>query len=268
MIHSHQSQRSTDLPTHDDFTLARRFVEAACIVAAVGLILWHLVRLISTGDVFEWWLPVMIVAGALAADFASGMIHWTADTWGSESMPILGRRLVRPFRVHHVNPDDFLRRSFLDTNGDVAAIVAGILALATSISTETTSGCAVLVFLIAFCVAGLPTNQVHQWAHMSRPPKFVRMLQTWGLFLSRGEHLKHHREPYAGNYCIATGWCNRPLEAISFFRRCEQLVTVFTGLQPRADDTEFAAKAISTTASSHAVVSNIVLKTTPPAEGA
>ena len=40
----------------------------------------------------------------------------------SETMPILGRRLLRPFRVHHVTPDDFLRRGFLTVNGDVALI--------------------------------------------------------------------------------------------------------------------------------------------------
>ncbi len=192
----------------------------------------------------------MIIGGALAADFTSGLIHWTADTWGSESMPILGRRFVRPFRVHHVNPNDFLRRSFLDTNGDVAAIVAGILALAVCIPLEAAWGQPLVAFLLAFCVVGLPTNQVHQWAHMSRPPGFVQRLQAWGVVLTRGEHLKHHREPYAGNYCIATGWCNRPLETIHFFRKLEHLVTTITGLRPREDDAEFAALTSRTVAAS------------------
>jgi ubiquitin-conjugating enzyme E2 variant len=133
---------------------------------------------------------------------------------------------------------------------------------------ETTMGCAILVFLITFCIVGLPTNQVHQWAHMSRPPQFVRMLQTRGLVLSRGEHLKHHREPYARNYCIATGWCNRPLEAISFFRRCERLVTVVTGLEPRADDAEFAANAILKTVPPVPVECDVVFDGTAPPEGA
>ena len=34
----------------------------------------------------------------------------------------IGPRLLVPFRVHHVNPEDFLRRRFVDTNGEVAAI--------------------------------------------------------------------------------------------------------------------------------------------------
>jgi len=37
------------------------------------------------------------------------------------------------------------------------------------------------VFVVAYNAAALPTNQVHQWAHMSSPPRPVRWLQRWGL---------------------------------------------------------------------------------------
>ena len=62
-----------------------------------------------------------------AADFASGLVHWGADTWGRADLPVIGPRLLVPFRVHHVNPDDFLRRRFVDTNGDVAALAIPLL---------------------------------------------------------------------------------------------------------------------------------------------
>jgi len=230
------------LPRHDDFTVLRRCVEAACIVAALGLLAWHIARLVSTHDLFRWWLPLALVAGAVTADLVSGLVHWTADTWGSETMPVLGRRFVRPFRVHHVNPDDFLRRSFLDTNGDVAAIVAGFLALGLLLPLDAELGRAAAVALVAFCATGLPTNQVHQWAHRPRPPRIVRMLQNAGLILPRRDHLRHHRAPHAAYYCIATGWLNRPLESIDFFRRLERLVSRLTGLQPREDDHAFQSE--------------------------
>lgn len=233
------SSRKPVLPRHDDFSLLRRLVEVACIVAALLLLVWHLVRLAAAPGLSTWWLPVAVVGGALAADFVSGLIHWTADTWGSATMPLLGRRFVRPFRVHHINPDDFLRRSFLDTNGDVAGIVTGLLIAGLLLPLDAEWGRVTSVFLLAFCAVGLPTNQVHQWAHQSRPPRWVGVLQRCGLILSRRGHLHHHRSPYAANYCIATGWCNRPLEAIGFFRRLERAVTWLTGLRPRHDDGEF-----------------------------
>ena len=62
-----------------------------------------------------------------AADFGSGLVHWAADTWGRDDLPVIGRRLLVPFRVHHVNPDDFLRRRFVDTNGDVAFLAVPVL---------------------------------------------------------------------------------------------------------------------------------------------
>lgn len=111
-----------------------------------------------------------------------------------------------------------------------------------AIPLETPWGLALSTFLTAFGIAGLPTNQVHQWAHMRQPPRWVAWLQRRGLVLSRAAHARHHRAPHVVNFCIATGWCNRPLQAIQFFPRLESVVRWCTGLQPRADDSEFAAE--------------------------
>jgi hypothetical protein len=100
----------------------------------------------------------------------------------------------------------------------------------------------VAVFGLAFCGIGLLTNQIHQWAHMPRPPRVVRALQAAGLLLGRGEHTLHHARPYDCRYCITTGWCNRPLEAIQFFRVLEAAITWMTGVAPRHDERLFEAR--------------------------
>ena len=116
------------LPGHDAIGRVTRTVEISFIVAAVVLLAANVVRAFTAGMLLHWWAPLVVLVAACAADFVSGLVHWTADTWFSETMPVLGRRFLRPFRVHHVNPDDFLRRDFVDCNGDVAMLNTPILA--------------------------------------------------------------------------------------------------------------------------------------------
>jgi plasmanylethanolamine desaturase len=138
-----------ELPEHDEISLATRVYEALSIVAAVGLLAAHAVR-IAWLPSHALWLPAAAVAGAVFADFISGLVDWAADTWGRETLPVIGRRLLRPFRVHHVNPDDFLRRGFLDVNGDVATVVVSLLLAAFALPTGTAWGVGAEVFVASF----------------------------------------------------------------------------------------------------------------------
>jgi ubiquitin-conjugating enzyme E2 variant len=217
----------------------RRLFEAGCLAAAVALLLFHWARFLALPASIPWWMLSFLVAGVVAADFLSGLVHWTADTWGNETMPIVGRRFLRPFRVHHVNPGDFLRRRFLDTNGDVALIVLPFLAGLFWISPVETASQIGMACLLGFCSVGLFTNQMHQWAHMPCPPRPVRWMQQCRLILPCQIHQRHHRPPYATDYCIATGWCNGVLNRVNFFRRLERAVTWATGIMPRKDDVSF-----------------------------
>ena len=230
------------LPRHDEIAGVQRAVELGSIAAAAALLAWQAGRLALAAPPHAGLL-LAAAAGVLAADLASGIVHWTADTWGSETLPILGRRVLRPFRVHHVNPDDFIRRDFVDTNGDVSMLVVPFLATAAVVPVDGVGSAALATGLVSFAGAGWLTNQVHQWAHLPHPPRAVAWLQRRGVLLSPSAHGRHHRPPYAANYCIATGWLNRPLAAIRFFPRMERLVTCLTGLRPRSDDASFASRA-------------------------
>ena len=229
------------LPGHDAVVGLTRAIEVVSLLTAGLLLLANIAHAFTAGLLLHWWAPLVVVTAGLAADLVSGLVHWTADTWFSETMPVLGRRFLRPFRVHHVNPDDFLKRDFVDCNGDVAMLNIPFLSLALLIP-DTAIGGAVSLALMTFSVVSLPTNQVHQWSHMPSPPALVSWLQRRGVILSSDAHGSHHRAPYVANYCIATGWCNRGLTAIDFFPTCERLVSRITGLQPRSDEQAFAER--------------------------
>ena len=199
-------------------------------------------RIVAEFDVWQWWVPFALVAGIAAADLGSGLVHWAADTWGRDDFPVIGSRLLVPFRVHHINPDDFIGRHFVDTNGDVAAAALPVLTCLFLVPLESGWGGALVIFGTALCGVGMFTNQIHQWAHMPSPPRAVSFLQGKGVLLGGAAHREHHARPYNAHYCITTGWCNRPLKRVGLFRMLEVLITRITGAQPRQDDDRYEAR--------------------------
>ena len=236
---THTTVASTAIPTHYALTRAQFSFSVASLAAAFFALGAFGFRLCMQVDVWQWWVPPAFAAGMLAADLASGLIHWGADTWGRHDLPVIGHRLLVPFRVHHINPDDLLGRSFIDANGDAAFLVTPILLALFAVPLDTVWGGPVAVFGFALCGVGMMTNQIHKWAHMPSAPMLVRVLQKCGLLLGHAEHAAHHEQPYDVHYCITTGWCNRPAEAIGFFRRLERAITFLTGAHPRDDDRRY-----------------------------
>jgi plasmanylethanolamine desaturase len=176
------------------------------VIASLTLLIIHGVQL-ATSDLPLWYVLVLPLSWVLA-DLLSGIVHWTADTWGSEDTPIIGPRFIRPFRLHHVDAEDIVSRPFFRLNGDVALGVLPIL------------GAAFFApgvwrfFLVTLALCILPTNQIHQWAHQPVAPPFARALQRLGLFLRPDEHRLHHTHPNHSHFCITTGWCNGLLQRI------------------------------------------------------
>jgi ubiquitin-conjugating enzyme E2 variant len=180
----------------------------------------------------------VIVAALLlswvAADLASGIVHWMADTWGDERMPVLGPALIKPFREHHVDPLGITRHDFVETNGNTALVSLPVVGLAALMPSEGDGWGLCFASQGMFGGWVLMTNQIHKWAHQPCPPGAVAALQRLGLVLSPAHHARHHAAPHASHYCITTGWLDGPAEALGLFRRLERLVTGVTGLTPRA----------------------------------
>ena len=86
----------------DDPGPLERAGELAFLVAAVTLLVANGARIAMIQDSLSWWALAAASIGMAMADLTSGLVHWTADSWGSETWPLIGRRFLRPFRVHGV----------------------------------------------------------------------------------------------------------------------------------------------------------------------
>ncbi|MSQ03396.1 MAG: carotenoid synthesis regulator CarF [Myxococcales bacterium] len=175
-------------------------------------------------------------AGYLGADFFSGTVHWFFDTWLSVRTPILGSMFVRPFREHHVDQTAITRHGFVEVNGSNCLATCPVLLGALLLDPSSPGARATVAFLLALCLGVFATNQFHKWAHLADPPRAVRWLQAAHLALGPGHHAMHHAAPYDRHYCITTGWLNRPLDQLGFFRRLERGITALTGSHPREED--------------------------------
>ena len=184
---------------------------------------------------------LILLGGAVVADFGSGLVHWSADTWGDQSWPIVGPTLIRSFREHHLDPGAITRHDFVETNGATALVLLpamlGLHALlpAHVVAWSRPHFQAALFGLSVFGFV-LMTNQIHKWAHLDRPPAPVRHLQRLRLILGADHHRGHHAGSHTVRYCITTGWLNPVLDRIGFFRISERVVQTVFRLQPRQDD--------------------------------
>ena len=204
------------------YTYARshRILEVCALTLSATLTVTTLVlavRALPTGGV--WLAALSCFAGLCVADFMSGLVHWSADTYGSPTMPVFGG-FVRTFREHHADQIDITRHDFIETNGDVS-----IFSLPAHIALLSVLESPFALFCLLGAFVGSYTNsQIHKWAHLAERPRFVRVLQRTRLFLSPAHHSRHHRGAHLSHYCITTGWMNTLLDGIGFFRKLEWLL--------------------------------------------
>jgi len=165
-----------------------------------------------------------LLAGALLADVASGVVHWLCDRFGSEATPLLGPLLIAAFREHHRDPGSIARHGPLERSGTNAFAAAVALAAAHPLVGALGAGSGAFVLGAALSAAGLTavTNEIHLQAHRAMRPRWVRVLQRLGLVLRPATHARHHAGDHDRAYCIATGWANPLLDRLQLFARVER----------------------------------------------
>ncbi|HZS40706.1 MAG TPA: fatty acid desaturase CarF family protein [Polyangia bacterium] len=208
------------------YSRAHRRYELAALAAHLALSTALALRVAARldGAASALALAAALTAGYLAADFASGVVHWLADRYGSTETWLFGENFVRSFREHHRDPEAITRHDFVETNGDSCIFVVPLLALVVLGA----RGSIVLDgFTLALGVAVLLTSQIHRWAHMPSPPRAVAWLQARRLILAPDRHRAHHAAPFNRHYCITTGWLNPLLDRARFFPRMERVLSAF-----------------------------------------
>ncbi|MCL4126622.1 UNVERIFIED_CONTAM: hypothetical protein GTU68_022982 [Idotea baltica] len=199
---------------------------------------------------FEKITTIFLVAlgGIFTADFASGIVHWAADTWGSVELPILGKNFIRPFREHHIDPTSITRHDFIETNGDNFMLtIPSLMSMTRSFCIKSNEEIQdnyywySYLYLLALFVS--LTNQIHKWSHTYFGlPRWVTILQDLHIVLPKRHHRIHHVAPHETYFCITTGWLNYPLEVLGFWPALEVLIEKVFGCKPRADDLKWAQK--------------------------
>jgi ubiquitin-conjugating enzyme E2 variant len=213
-----------------------RLLELVGILAAYTIavcLTWRFIVVIGNTYAAEeiergHWLVATVCTALLLgyplADFASGMVHWGFDRYGSVDTPLLGPNFVKPFRNHHVDPREITLHDFVETNGNNCLVTIVPLSCLLFLPLDN-AGVLFLVALVTFAAAfSFATNQFHKWAHAQKPPAAVRWLQDKHLILPRDHHQIHHTYPYETHYCITTGWMNALLVKIHWWSGLELVI--------------------------------------------
>lgn len=92
------------------------------------------------------------------------------------------------------------------------------------------------IFAASFCATEIMSQEIHKWSHSlpRETPALVNALQDRGVLLARKPHARHHSEPFEGNYCIVSGYCNPALDGSGFFRVLERIVYAINGQEPNS----------------------------------
>lgn len=181
-----------------------------------------------------WLLLLAVPLGVIGGDFMSGIVHWAADTYGSEETPVIGPSLVKPFRLHHLYPRDITTHGFVELTGNVCLLAVPLLSASLYVLWVIPASATVAFFVICLALisaATVATNQFHKWAHQESPSRLARCLQRTRLVLEPRHHQQHHTRPFDSNYCITNGWLNPILNRLQFFRRLEATIRVLFGAE-------------------------------------
>jgi len=171
---------------------------------------------------------ITVVCCVLVADFITGVVHWTEDTYGLPSWPFLGGFVIEPNIEHHLRPTLLGTMSNLALRNYQAVVPLGVV----SAAAVWWFGWSAWPFALTLSLASVG-NEVHTWNHRRSNNAAIRFLQDAGIVQSPRQHAKHHRAPFDKYFCTLTNITNEALELVQFWRRLEWLILVVFRIAPK-----------------------------------
>jgi hypothetical protein len=210
------------------------------VLAAGGTFLVINARVLAGG-----WVPWVLTVAALAvatfvADFVSGVLHWSFDTYFSDRNDTI-KRMVVLVREHHIYPERIFQYSVWREAGMLSWF--GALLAAPPIVVAFVLPGPAGAWQWALAVLGVTVSlqitfmlEFHKAGHRRQRGRITRLLQAARLLLSPEQHLQHHAGEHDTHYCLINGVADDTLGRLGAFRGLEALVTAVTGAVPREHD--------------------------------
>ncbi|MGL4631897.1 MAG: fatty acid desaturase CarF family protein [Leadbetterella sp.] len=174
------------------------------------------------------WIIIQCILMILAADFITGIVHFSLDQYGGPDLPIIGKHIYERNARHHDAPRAMVVFSYwkLTWTSWVGGVVLASLAYYFGILNWQ------IIFMLSY---GANANLIHKWSHQTvrENGRLITWLQDKNFFQSRRHHGWHHQSPYDVHYCILTNWLNPVLDKLGFW---EGIVSVLLkmGIRPAA----------------------------------
>lgn len=171
-----------------------------------------------------------VCAGAVMAELFSGCFHWATDNYGSLDTPVVGFACAA-FQGHHLAPWTIHFRPTINNVYKIARPLVPLTLLAGWLLPPGWSAFAATTFF-----GQMLAQEFHRWSHTptTKLAPWQRWMQSHGIAMTTAEHCRHHRPPFAAQYCILNGMLNPLLDSrpVLFWRRLESFFFRLTGVEP------------------------------------
>ena len=209
-------------------------------LSMIGMGMTYLISTWEHSRIDVWMIPPLLFVSVLIADFTSGVLHWTTDTYLDE---IRLRRVTSIAREHHFNPHNILKYSYLDyvsfgSLGSIILVGPPMVLTMVALPPSTLVHLVVMSFsIIAVCMyfAVHAHRMGHQWSNIAP----IRILQKLRILHSPKHHLAHHKSPHLIRYCAFTGWANPLCDKFRVWRGFEIAINAIFKIPPRKNEREW-----------------------------